>query len=100
MSQVTGRCIDTILYPQSGLDRLVRYNPDLVGTEQNPFQLDSKEPDWNKFEQFHNMEVRFLSLKKTFPERARELGKLAIKNAKWRYEFYKRQAAMDFSIHE
>jgi hypothetical protein len=43
------------------------------------------------------MEVRFLSLKKSFPERARELGKLALKNAKWRYEFYRRHAAMDYS---
>ena len=85
---------------ESGYWTMYRYNPLLEDEGKNPFQLDSKQPDWDKFEQFHNMEVRFLSLKKSFPERARELGKLALKNAKWRYEFYRRHAAMDYSNEE
>jgi pyruvate-ferredoxin/flavodoxin oxidoreductase len=82
---------------ESGYWTLYRYNPMLELEGKNPFQLDSKEPDWEKFEQFQNQEVRFLSLKKTFPKRARELNKKALKNAKWRYNFYVRQASLDFS---
>lgn len=82
---------------ESGFWSLYRYNPLLEVEGKNPFQLDSKEPQWEKLEQFHNQEVRFLSLKKTFPKRARELGELALKNAKWRYDFYRRQASLDYS---
>ncbi|HEY9115542.1 MAG TPA: pyruvate:ferredoxin (flavodoxin) oxidoreductase, partial [Bacteroidales bacterium] len=78
---------------EGGYWSLFRYNPLLEKEGKNPFQLDSKEPDWTKFEQFHNNEVRFLSLKKSFPKRAKELNSLALKNAKWRYDFYKRQAS-------
>lgn len=63
----------------------------------NPFQLDSKEPDWQKFQEFLDGEVRYTSLRKAFPAEAEVLSKEAVKNAKWRYESYKRIAAMDFS---
>lgn len=82
---------------EGGFWNLYRYNPLLEKEGKNPFQLDSKEPQWEKLEQFHNNEVRFVSLKKTFPHRARELDDLALKNAKWRYNFYKRQASLDYS---
>ena len=82
---------------ESGFWILYRYNPLIEKEGKNPLQLDSKEPDWEKLDQFHNNEVRFLSLKKTFPERARELSRIALKNAKWRYEFYRRQASLDYS---
>ncbi len=82
---------------EGGYWTMYRYNPLLEKEGKNPFQLDSKEPDWAKFEQFRDNEVRFLSLKKTFPRKAKELQALGLKNAKWRYNFYKRQAAMDYS---
>jgi pyruvate-ferredoxin/flavodoxin oxidoreductase len=82
---------------EGGYWTLYRFNPMLESEGKNPFQLDSKEPDWAKYEQFMNQEVRFLSLKKTFPRRARDLSKIALKNAKWRYDFYKRQASLDYS---
>ncbi len=63
----------------------------------NPFQLDSKEPDWSKFQEFLNGEVRYTSLKKSFPAIADELFASAEENAKWRYSSYLRHAAMDFS---
>ena len=40
-----------------------RYNPQLVGTDKNPFSLDSKEPDFGKFQEFLQGEVRYSSLK-------------------------------------
>ncbi|MBN2614628.1 MAG: pyruvate:ferredoxin (flavodoxin) oxidoreductase [Bacteroidales bacterium] len=82
---------------ESGFWNLYRYNPLLEKEGKNPFQLDSKEPDFEQLKAFYDMEVRFTSLKKTFPEKARELQDQAVKNAKWRYNFYKRQASLDYS---
>ncbi len=85
---------------KSGYWTLFRYNPLLEQQGKNPFQLDSKEPDWSKFQDFLNGEVRYTSLKKSFPKVADELFTSAEENAKWRYNAYKRYAAMDFSNEE
>jgi pyruvate-ferredoxin/flavodoxin oxidoreductase len=85
---------------ESGYWSLFRYNPLLENEGKNPFQLDSKEPDWSKFQDFLNGEVRYTSLKKSFPAEADELFGAAEENAKWRHSSYKRLAAMDFSIIE
>lgn len=79
---------------EAGYWSLYRYNPMLGEEGKNPFQLDSKEPEWSKFQAFLNGEVRYTSLKKTFPEVADELFKAAEENAIWRHESYKRMAAM------
>jgi pyruvate-ferredoxin/flavodoxin oxidoreductase len=84
----------------SGFWHLYRYNPALEKEGKNPFTLDSKEPDWSLFQGFLNSEVRYTSLKKSFPEQAAELFKSAEVNAKWRYESYVRMAALDFSKKE
>ncbi|MBN2773265.1 MAG: pyruvate:ferredoxin (flavodoxin) oxidoreductase, partial [Prolixibacteraceae bacterium] len=82
---------------ESGYWHLFRFNPMLEAEGKNPFQLDSKDPDWSKFQEFLNGEVRYTSLKKSFPETADELFQSAEDNAKWRYNSYKRMAAMDYS---
>ena len=69
-----------------------RYNPMLEAEGKNPFELDSKEPDWSKFQDFLQGEVRYNSLKKLFPESAEVLFQEAEKNAKWRYNYYKKLA--------
>ena len=81
----------------SGYWSLFRYNPLLEAEGKNPFQLDSKEPDWTKFQGFLNGEVRYTSLKKSFPAEADELFAAAEDNAKWRYQSYVRMSAMDYS---
>jgi len=81
---------------ECGYWALWRYNPLLEAEGRNPFQLDSKEPDWSKFHDFLNGEVRYTSLKKSFPEVADELFQSAEENAKWRFNYYKRLAAMQF----
>lgn len=81
---------------EAGYWSLFRYNPLLEAEGKNPFQLDSKEPDWSKFQAFLNGEVRYTSLKKSFPEVAEELFAAAEENAKWRYNYYKRLASMEF----
>ncbi|MBQ1952327.1 MAG: hypothetical protein II345_05215, partial [Alistipes sp.] len=58
--------------------------------------MDSKEPDWSKFQDFLMREVRYTSLKKAFPQEAQELFEAAEENAKWRYNGYIRRAKMEF----
>jgi len=82
---------------ESGYWHLYRYNPLLEAEGKNPFILDSKEPDWTKFQSFINSEVRYTSLVKMFPDEAKVLFKAAEENAKWRYNSYKRLAAMEFT---
>ena len=77
---------------ECGYWHLWRYNPELEDEGQNPFILDSKEPDWSKFQDFINSEVRYSSLKRSFPEEAEFLFKKTEENAKWRYEKYKKMA--------
>ena len=81
---------------EAGYWSLYRYDPRLEEQGKNPFQLDSKEPDWSKFQSFLNGEVRYTSLKKSFPEEATILFASAEENAKWRYNYYKRMANMQF----
>jgi pyruvate-ferredoxin/flavodoxin oxidoreductase len=82
---------------EAGYWHLYRYNPLLEKEGKNPFTLDSKEPDWTKFQEFLNGEVRYTSLKKAFPKEAAELFIAAEANAKWRYNSYKRLTTLDFS---
>jgi pyruvate-ferredoxin/flavodoxin oxidoreductase len=77
---------------ECGYWHLWRYNPDLEEQGQNPFILDSKEPDWSKFQDFLKSEVRYASLISTFPDEAKELFKACEENAKWRFAQYKRMA--------
>ena len=82
---------------ESGYWHLWRYNPTLAPQGKNPFTLDSKEPAWEQFQPFIRKEVRFSSLLKTFPAEAQELFDASEKDAKWRYDSYKRYVAMDYS---
>lgn len=75
---------------ECGYWHLWRFNPELELAGQNPFILDSKEPDWSKFQEFLNGEVRYNALKKQFPEEAEMLFKAAEENARWRYGTYLR----------
>jgi pyruvate-ferredoxin/flavodoxin oxidoreductase len=82
---------------ECGYWHLYRYNPELQKNGENPFIFDSKEPDWTKFQDFLGREVRYTSLKKSFPAEAAQLFAAAEENAKWRYDSYRRMASMDFS---
>ena len=82
---------------ECGYWHLWRYNPELAEQGKNPFTLDSKEPQWDKFQDFLMGEVRYLSVKKAYPEEADELFAEAQKMAKRRYQTYVRQTKMDWS---
>ncbi|CCZ10884.1 pyruvate:ferredoxin (flavodoxin) oxidoreductase [uncultured Culturomica sp.] len=81
---------------ECGYWQLYRYNPLLECEGKNPFQLDSKEPDFSKFREFLMGEVRFNSLVKAAPADAEKLFETTEANAKWRYEGYKRHAEMKY----
>ena len=83
-----------------GYWHLWRYNPALEAEGKNPFTLDSKEPDWSKFQDFLKGEVRFASLTKQFPAEAGELFQAAEDNAKWRLNNYKRLAKQQWGVEE
>ena len=82
---------------ESGYWHLYRYNPQLEESGQNPFQLDSKEPDWTRFRDFLNSEVRYTSLAKSFPVESEQLFAAAEDNAKWRFRSYQRMMEMNFA---
>ncbi len=75
---------------ECGYWHLWRYNPALEMEGKNPFSLDSKTPDWDKFEDFLKGEVRYASVAKQYPAEAAELFAAAKKNAQWRYNNYLR----------
>ena len=76
---------------EAGYWATYRYNPELVGTDKNPFSLDSKEPTAD-FQEFLQGEVRYSSLKRAFPEIAEELYKKTESDARSRIEGYKKLA--------
>lgn len=77
----------------SGYWHLYRYDP---RNPDRPFMLDSKAPTL-PFEDFLDGEVRYSSLKRTFPENAKELFSEAAVQARARYENYLRMEKGVFS---
>ncbi|MDP2425210.1 MAG: pyruvate:ferredoxin (flavodoxin) oxidoreductase [bacterium] len=77
-----------------------RFDPRLVEQGKNPFQLDSKEPDWSKYKTFLLSESRYAALSNINPEHAEELLQLNLADARRRYAMYKRYLAMDYSNKE
>ncbi len=85
------------LATKSGYWPTFRYDPKRVKEGKNPFQIDSKEPDWDLYEQFLLNEGRYAQLKDINPEQADELLEANLEAAKRQYRMYKRYANMDFS---
>ena len=76
---------------ESGYWHLYRYDPRLEEKGTNPFVLESKDPAGN-FQDFIQSEVRYSSLKFSFPDLADGLFKAAEEDAKRRLDVYKRLA--------
>jgi pyruvate-ferredoxin/flavodoxin oxidoreductase len=75
----------------SGYWPLYRYNPLLSEKGENPFILDSKEPD-GTLQEFLSGEVRFASLEKTFPDESKRLRIQIEKEYRHRYEILQTMA--------
>ncbi|MDO5088288.1 MAG: pyruvate:ferredoxin (flavodoxin) oxidoreductase [Leptotrichiaceae bacterium] len=77
---------------------ILRFDPRLAEKGKNPLQLDSKDPAWDKYEEFLKRERRYTTLLSEFPEHAKSLFEMNLKNAKDTWSYYKRLAAMDYSV--
>lgn len=77
---------------ESGYWAMYRFNPQLKEEGKNPFSLDSKEPNWDLFNDFLLGEVRYSSLQKAYPELAEGLFAKTKKDAQDRLDSYKRLA--------
>ena len=68
-----------------GYNILMRYNP-----EEDELYIDSKEPDFTKYNEFLNGEVRYNALSIKSPELAKKLADEDAESSKKRYDYYKR----------
>ncbi len=73
------------------------YDPRLVKEGKNPLKITSKEPEWDRYEEFLLNEVRYNSLKKLNPEHAAELFSQNKADSQRRYRQLRRLANADFS---
>jgi pyruvate-ferredoxin/flavodoxin oxidoreductase len=80
---------------ESGYWHLYRYNPLLEDENKNPFVLDSKEPS-KPFKEYILGEIRYTSLKNTFPELADEMFNMAAVHANKKYLNYKRLSEIKY----
>jgi pyruvate-ferredoxin/flavodoxin oxidoreductase len=78
---------------QSGYWPLMRYNPALRQEGKNPFQLDSKPPTI-PLEKYVYQETRYTMLKRSNPEAAKELLKLAQEDVNQQWRVYENRASM------
>ncbi len=78
----------------AGYWHLYRYNPDKVGTDVNPFTLDSKDPT-ESYQDFLLGETRYASLKKAQPELADTLFGKAEEENTARLNKYKKLAGKE-----
>ncbi|RUA02495.1 MAG: pyruvate:ferredoxin (flavodoxin) oxidoreductase, partial [Deltaproteobacteria bacterium] len=79
---------------KSGYWPLYRYNPELSAGGKNPFILDSKQPD-GSLQNFLAGEVRYNSLRKTFPDEFTRLTTQLEKEYMARYQSLRRKAGME-----
>jgi pyruvate-ferredoxin/flavodoxin oxidoreductase len=70
---------------EAGYWHLFRFNPALTAQGKNPFSLDSKEPV-SSYQDFIKSEVRYSTLMRSFPDRAKQLFAEAEAEAKARYK--------------
>jgi pyruvate-ferredoxin/flavodoxin oxidoreductase len=73
------------------------YDPRLEAEGKNPIKITGKEPDWSLYDEFLMNEVRYVSLKKSNPEHAKELFDHNKKDAQRRWRQLNRLAQADFS---
>ena len=73
------------LVVECGYTTLMRYNP-----VDEKLTIDSKEPDFDKFDTLLNNEVRYNSLVKKNPELAKEVLELNKQDAIKRYNYYRK----------
>ena len=82
---------------ECGYWTLLRYDPRLALEGKNPLQVDSKEPDWDKYDEYLMSETRYAQLKSINPKEADALLAKNKEEAQRRYRSYQRYLSMDFA---
>ena len=83
---------------ECGYWTLLRYDPRLAQQGKNPLVVDSKAPDWSKYEEYLMSETRYAQLKTINPVEAEALLVQNKAEAQKRYNNYQRMLNMDFSV--
>ena len=83
---------------ECGYWTLLRFDPRLAEAGQNPLQIDSKEPNWDLYDEYLMSETRYAQLKNINPAAAEELLKKNKEEAQRRHKMYKRYLSMDYSL--
>jgi pyruvate-ferredoxin/flavodoxin oxidoreductase len=89
---MTTAMTDQKIAVESGQWLLYRYNPERVGTGENPLTLDSRAPT-RKVQDYLLQQTRFKMLTKSKPESAERLWKLAQQDVEHRYRMYEYMAS-------
>ena len=82
---------------ECGYWTLLRYDPRLAAEGKNPLQVDSKEPNWDLYDDYLMSETRYAQLKNINPTVAEELLAKNKAEAQRRYKSYQRALKMDFA---
>lgn len=82
---------------ECGYWTLLRYDPRLIAEGKNPLQVDSKTPDWDRYDEYLMSETRYAQLKNINPTEADSLLAKNKAEAMRRYTSYQRYLEMDFS---
>ena len=82
---------------ECGYWTLLRYDPRLIAEGKNPLQVDSKTPDWDRYDEYLMSETRYAQLKNINPTEADALLAKNKAEAMRRYTSYQRYLEMDFS---
>ena len=81
---------------ECGYWTLLRYDPRLALEGKNPLQVDSKEPDWDKYDEYLMSETRYAQLKNINPVEAEKLLSRNKAEAQRRYKSYQRMLALNY----
>ncbi len=77
-----------------------RFDPRRLENGENPLVVDSKEPSWDKYEEFLLSENRYARLRQVNPTEAKSLLDKNLKDAMNRWNYYQRMLSMDYSNYQ
>ena len=89
--------VEAKLAVECGYWTLLRFDPRRAEEGLNPLQIDSKEPNWDLYDEYLMGETRYAQLKNINPAKAEELLAINKAEAKRRYAMYQKYLAMDYS---
>jgi len=89
--------VEAKLAVECGYWTLLRFDPRLALEGKNPLQIDSKEPDWDKYDEYLMGETRYAQLKSVNPAKAEALLEVNKAEAKRRYSMYQKYLSMDYT---